>query len=381
MTRAIAFVAVGAALACGALPALAAPLHVPSSMRPLAADGLRDLSAFSALPADPRPSAIVRGVHYWISNEDRLDVFSPSLLGLRGTGGVFVGVGAEQNWILAGWSRPDVLVLMDFDQGIVDLQHVYVVALSQAPTRQAFRALFVEDDGRFLREALERELPAGPVRAGALEALRLARPRIARRIGRLVSHLPARGVSSFLTDDDDYAFVRALVLSGRVFVVRGDLTGPRTMKAIGAASRAAGMEISTFYLSNAEQYFEYTARTRANLVGLPWGRRSMVLRTHGHDALSSVDITPPFAALEADLLFLPANKPVDRFHYGIQGGEDLSSLLTNPRVRTALDVLRRASPGVVLGTSFRGLKDDTVVVARSRERRAAAPSTDSGGRP
>jgi hypothetical protein len=262
---------------------------------------------------------------------------------------------------------------MDFDQAIVDLHHVYVAAFAMAPTRRAFRSLFVDaDGGGALAAELARAYPAGPVREGALTALREARPRVARRIGRLVAHLPARNVTSFLTDDDDYAWVRGLVLAGRVFVVRGDLTGPRTMAALAAASRTAGLEINTVYLSNAEQYFEYSPRTRANLAGLPWGRSSLVLRTHGDASLRWVDTTPPLAAVEADLLYLPADKPVDNFHYGIQTGRSLRAFLSNPRVRSALDLLRRAPPGAVTGTSL--LSDDAPAVAvsaRSADRRAA----------
>ena len=347
------------------------------------ADGAHDLAAFATLPADPRPAQIIRGVHYWVGNEDRIDVFAQPLRALRGQGGVHIGVGAEQNWVFAGWSRPDVVVLMDFDQAIVDLHHVYIAAFAVAPTRKEFRALFDDEKASALREAIVQRYPAGDVRDGALQALSTARHRIARRIGRLVAHLPARGTSSFLTDDDDYAFVRDRVAAGRVFVVRGDLTGPRTMDAIAAASRTAGLQVTSLYMSNAEQYFDYTKKTRKNLSSMPWAPTGLVLRTHGDERLDWVDSTTPSAAIEADLEYLPANKPKDNFHYGIQSGPSLQAFLASPRVDSALSILRLAPPTSVPGLSR---LDDVDVAAAQRAAQArrsssSHPSSNSSSHP
>lgn len=336
---------------------------------PVVVDG-HDLSAFASLPADPRPARIIRGVHYWIGNEDRIDLFAPSLQALRGQGGVHIGVGAEQNWVFAGWSRPDVVVMMDFDQAIVDLHHVYLAAFALAASRHEFRALFVDEDAVALRAGIARRLPQGPARDGALEALTIARPRIVRRIGRLVAHLPARGVTSFLTDDDDYAFVRGLVLAGRVFVVRGDLTGPGTMGAIASACRTAGLSVASLYMSNAEQYFEYARRTRENLSGLPWASGGIALRTHGDISLEWADDTTPFAAVEADLEYLPANKPKDSFHYGVQGASSLRAFLATPRIGSALEILRVAPPAAVKGFSRLDDADVDGALRGQPERRA-----------
>lgn len=384
MTRASSFTLLALALALAwAAPVLASssrparPVRDPDGLRevgsaggsvpvpapsPVVVDG-RDLSLFSALPADPHPAQIIRGVHYWVGNEDRIDVFSPTLRALRGKGGVHIGVGAEQNWVFAGWSRPDVVVMMDFDQAIVDLHHLYLAAFAEAVTRHDFRALFVNDNATALRAAVLRRYAPGPVRDGALQALTVARHRIARRIGRLVAHLPARGVTSFLTDDDDYGFVRGLALGGRVFVVRGDLTGPGTMRAIAAASRAADLRVATLYMSNAEQYFKYTERTRENLSGLPWAAGGVALRTHGDDSLSWVDSTAPFSAVEADLEYLPASKPKDNFHYNVQTGASLQASLASSDVDDALDILRRAPSNTTAVRGLTRLVDAGVVVA------------------
>ena len=53
-----------------------------------------DLAAFASLPADPAPPELVRGLHYWISNENDLALFHDAV---KDKGGVYVGVGSDQN--------------------------------------------------------------------------------------------------------------------------------------------------------------------------------------------------------------------------------------------------------------------------------------------
>ena len=96
------------------------------------------LSLFQSLPRDPAPEEITRNQHYWISNEQRLDLFHDPIKDL---GGVYVGVGSDQNYLHAGWAKTEVLVLMDFDQKIVDLHGVYRVAFLHASTKEQFTKL------------------------------------------------------------------------------------------------------------------------------------------------------------------------------------------------------------------------------------------------
>src|SRR5262245_14183161 len=65
-------------------------------------------AAFSAVRADRAPETIIRDTHYVVSNEDRPQAFRGAV---RDRGGVYIGVGSEQNYVLAGWARPEVMVL------------------------------------------------------------------------------------------------------------------------------------------------------------------------------------------------------------------------------------------------------------------------------
>lgn len=281
------------------------------------ADAGLDLSGFQKLPADPEPAEITRGSHYWIGNEDRLDLFADDV---KDKGGVHVGVGAEQNWILAGWSKPSVVVLMDFDQAIVDLHHVHLVAFAQAATKEEWKALWLDKNRKGLRAGVIATWPKGPVRAGALNALDVARWSIERRLAKLETQMGARGLAWFLSDDAQYAALRALVTSGRAFAVRGDLTANKTMAAIGAAAKTAGLPVRTLYLSNAEQYFMYKKQARQNFKSLPFDDDSVVLRTHGWASL-------------------PWAKDGNSYHYGVQTGPSFVAFLDDASVWSSRQML------------------------------------------
>ena len=51
-------------------------------------------SDLQAIPTDPAPEEIIRGVHYVISNEYKLELFHDALKDLKG--GIHIGVGAAR---------------------------------------------------------------------------------------------------------------------------------------------------------------------------------------------------------------------------------------------------------------------------------------------
>ena len=271
-----------------------------------------DLSGFRSLPADPAPAALTRDSHYWIGNEHRLDIFQDDV---KGKGGVHVGVGAEQNWLLCGWSRCDVIVLMDFDEAITDLHRVYFAAFSTATTKEEFVALWLDKKRTGLRAALKARY-AGRELKGALVALDVARWNVERRFAALRTQLVDNGLSTYFSDDADYAHVRNVVVSGRAFTVRGDLTAEKTVQAIGAATKKAGLVVRSLYLSNAEQYFGYGSQFRKNVAVLPFDAQSVVLRTHGWNTLRYA-------------------RDGNSYHYGIQSGPSFAAFAAEAAVTSS----------------------------------------------
>ncbi len=86
-------------------------------------------------------------------------------------------------------------------------------------------------------------------------------------------------VPSFVNEQAQYDRIVALYRSGRVFAVRGDLTGPHTMQAIAAAAKLSGVPMRVLYPSNAEQYFSWKKQYRDNILAFPFDADSVIIRT------------------------------------------------------------------------------------------------------
>ncbi len=285
-----------------------------------------DLAAFDALRRDPPPDALTRDTHYWVSNETRLELFRPEV---EGRGGIHVGVGTDQNFILAGWSRPEVMVLMDFDQAIVDLHHAYRAAFLAADTKEAFMRLWTNRGRKDLKAAIAAHTDDPRRQARARRVAVHARWVIARRIERILAF--HKDHQTFLTDDETYAFVRSLYQQGRVFMARGDLTARRTMQDIAEAAQATHKVVRVLYLSNAEQYFDYDKAFRSNIASLPLDGESVIVRTSG---LKNFDRVPG-----------------TYYHYNVQTGPSFQSFVGDKPAKNVNFMLRHREPTRHLGFS------------------------------
>lgn len=251
-----------------------APLLVAlATTTPLPADVSQ---ALHAVKADPEPTELTRDTHYLSSNEWRLETFEPALAGHTGT---LIGVGADQNYFFAGWSGATLLVLVDFDQWVVDLHALYAVAFAAADTPEAFVA-FWSRESRAVSEARIRQSVASPKRAQALVQLyRFCRTRIVVRLEKMRALMQERRVASFLTDTAQYQHVAGLSRDGRIIALRGDLTRRGALQRTAEALERVGQPVSVVYLSNAEQYFWYSPIFKANMAALPVRDDALLLRT------------------------------------------------------------------------------------------------------
>jgi hypothetical protein len=97
----------------------------------------------------------------------------------------------------------------------------------------------------------------------------------------LLARSPSDRFGHFLASAQDYRFLRDLESAGRVVPVVGDFAGPTAMRAIAALLRERGQTVSVFYLSNVEFYlvrseaFEHFA---ANVRQLPLKPDSVFIR-------------------------------------------------------------------------------------------------------
>lgn len=306
-------------VATATLLAPAADAGPPSALSPEAR------RALEAIPRDPEPPKLIQDMHYVVSDEHQPEHFREAITDL---GGVFVGVGPEQNYYFAGWARPEVLILLDFDQMVVDLHHAYRVFFLHAKTSAELIDLFAQkNEGQAL--ALLAAAGDGPGDPAAMQAAyKHGRRLIHFRLQNMKARYEATGIPTFLTDQGQYDFVVDLWKSGRVHAVRGDLTGDQAMNGVARAARQLGLPVRGVYLSNVEMYFGYNDGFRNNLTTQPTDDRSLVLRT------------------------LYKGDRYERYHSIVQTAADSTAWLQRKDVRRFKDILDKARVQVKKKTWF-----------------------------
>lgn len=305
-----------------AQPGIAEPAAKTAALGPLT-DAQK--AAFAQIEADPPPPEIVRNSHYWISNEYRHDLFKGHIAGL---GGVHIGVGTDQNYLMAGWSKPEMLILMDFDTYIPRIHRAYELAFAQSATPEAFLAFWDDSNAKPVIARLTADLAGadGTLSKDAKRTVRsfkTARPLIKKRLERTLRTYRKRGVPTFLDDADQYTYIKTLWATGRVIAIRGDLTAQKTMQGIGKAARDAGMVVRTVYMSNAPQYFNFDDQFRANIAALPFDDKSVFLHTLTRGAFGYAD---------------------GYYHYNVQPGLNFQTWLERSRFRKLTQILRYRTP-------------------------------------
>jgi hypothetical protein len=294
--------------------------------------GAEPTAPLGALPvpllrSDPRPPALVRNSHYWISNEQSHYLWREAI---DRAGGALVGVGTDQNYLLAGWARSSVIVVLDFDEAITRLHRVYGLLFATCPTPTEFLHAWTEEGEAGTLAALA-ALPDAEERRGLERVYRHARRFVLVRLRRTLRDHQERGIPTFLDDTAQYDHLRHLWNSGRVWTVTGDLRGDRAMLDTAAALRAANEQIGVLYLSNAEQYFDYDPPFRRNIVGLPFAEHGVVLRTLGwrmHGFVTG-----------------------EEYHYNLQPGRNFAEWMARSRVKAVGYLLKHKDAGAVAGAS------------------------------
>jgi len=231
-------------------------------------------AGFETLPSDIRPAKTTRSNHYVVSNEKRHYLFKGAV---ENVGGVFVGVGSDQVYLMAAWANPKVLIPMDFDQFIVDLHGIYRLVFLESKTPDDFLKLW--SDELALKALIKTGAKDSKERLTFFEVVDFGRKTIVSRLRRTKKQYTKLNVPTFLTDQSQYDLIVNLFKNKKVFPVRGDLTKNRTMVAIGQAAKDQDLHIGGIYLSNAEQYFLFSEQYRANFAALPFNEKSVVLRT------------------------------------------------------------------------------------------------------
>jgi hypothetical protein len=270
-----------------------------------------------------------------ITNEASYLHVASQLRSVGTRGGVYMGVGPDQNFSYIALIRPSIAFLIDIRRDNL-LEHLLFKSLfAMSRNRLEYLCLLLGKrvpadvekwTGRPIQEILA-YLAETPTDSGIAAASRRAsneritsfgvpldardRQRIDRyraqfvaegldtrysslgrnnrwnypSFGRLILETDRAGkMIGYLADESAFQFVRGLQAADRIVPIVGDVAGPQAVRAIGAYAAEHRMVVSAFYLSNVEQYLmgreggfnEYAQNVRA----LPRGSSSVIIRSY-----------------------------------------------------------------------------------------------------
>ena len=227
-----------------------------------------------AIEADPNETLFE--THYITSNERH---HAATLPYIDTQGGVFIGIGTDQNFELIPHLAPTHVVMIDFDQWVVDAHAIYAHLFRTRETPRAFINFFQDERLSVKRRELK-TLAETPRQARSFDRVFMRyRGEILKRLMDARTRNAGRTHKHYLSDQGAYEQLRTLVLAGRYVALRADLTGTKSLRALARVLRALRLEVNAISFSNAEQYFGYGPYFRANMRAFDYTPNALILRT------------------------------------------------------------------------------------------------------
>lgn len=125
----------------------------------------------------------------------------------------------------------------------------------------------------------------------------------------------------YLADEDAFQFVRSMQLRDRIVPIVGNVAGDKAVRAIGEYASEHSLRLSAFYLSNVEQYlinrdggFDEYAR---NVKSLPHDSTSVIIRSY----FGRFGMTHPLYVQGRYSLSTSMIEPIDSFLRRVAAGE------------------------------------------------------------
>lgn len=232
--------------------------------------------ALRDIPIDPPPANLIQDQHFLVSDEHHPERFEDEM---RDLGGLYIGVGPEQNYLYAAWARPEIIILLDFDQMVVDIHELYAIFILAADTPEELVKLWWKREKQKGVALIEQAVTDPERRAHLLKVYAGSQRPIYNRLNSLRIRYGAMKLATFLTDQGHFDFIKQMLQAGRVRAVRGDFTKDKAMNGVARAARKIGVPVRCIYLSNVEQYFDYDNGLRKNVEAQPSDDASKILRT------------------------------------------------------------------------------------------------------
>ena len=258
-----------------------------------------------------------------MTNEDSFARIA-ARLGQLEPGGVYVGVGPDQNFTLMAHVRPRLAFVLDFRRRNALLHFAHKALLALARDRAAYL-------GRVWARGPAR-LPANPSvddLVAAFEGVPMVRSKLDASIAEVADYLRPLGVlagsewpeiatiqaklagpgpnarflalpmyptigrlirsrdrldhpSHFLAREEWYQSVREAQIGDRVIPLVGDFAGPRALPKLANWLRRRDLRVSAFYASDVEFFLLRSGKFAgyvANLAQLPWSKDAVLIRT------------------------------------------------------------------------------------------------------
>jgi hypothetical protein len=331
---------------CLGAPASASAAKLPSR--------LADTEFWTLITELSEPGGTFRSENL-LSNEARFQYVIPDLVKNIRPGGVYLGVGPEQNFTYIAAVRPAIAFIVDIRRGNLDLHLMY-------------KALFElsSDRADFVGRLFSRKRPAG-LRRGSTAAQIFAaytqvepsddlyqrnlrdiqRQLVSKhafaltaddlkgvehvygaffQFGPAIQYSSNEGLGSayqptyvdlmvatdtsgrtrgYLTSDEAFGFVKELESRNMVVPVVGNFAGPKAIRMVGAYLKQRESSVSVFYLSNVEQYLRLQRTWNtfcANVAALPLDDMSTFVRAgHGGRVARGTAMTAELGAITAEV--------------------------------------------------------------------------------
>ena len=312
---------------------------------------LTDADFWALVTEISEPGGSFRIADNYTSNENEVGRMFEMLRQRRVTGGVYLGVGPEQNFSYIAATQPEMAFIVDIRRQAV-MQHLMFKAMfelsrdradfismlfakprpsgldASTPIQKMWEAFFAVPTDLALAATLRERVLGHLTKTKkftftAEESLQLDSvltafvqfgPGITTRGGagggggNPVTFADLTGWSfdltgapqSFLSTEEHFRRVKALHDRNLLVPASGDFAGPKTLRAIGAWIAARGATLNAFYVSNVEQYLfqeRKNAMFFANVAALPLGERSVFIRPYSmrrHGAAPSICVIPIF---------------------------------------------------------------------------------------
>jgi hypothetical protein len=325
------------AAALGAVPPVVAPtVAAQQTVSAVALPERIEAADFWKLVSDiSEPGGYFRITDNYTSNEREIGRLFTMLRDNGTSGGVYLGVGPEQNLTYIAAIRPAMAFIVDIRRQAV-MQHLMFKAMFELAADRAdfISMLFAKPRPPGLDAATPIQLIWDAYWNVASDSVLAAR-NYARVTDRLTKHhgfpftpdessqllsvfnafywygpvISTRGMpggrgggngvtfadltgwsldaagrpQSFLSTEENYAYVKGLHERNLIVPVSGDFGGPKAIRAIGAWLRGHGGVVSAFYVSNVEQYLFQDGKQQAfyeNVASLPVTASSVFIRPY-----------------------------------------------------------------------------------------------------